>query len=88
MPMGGKLGGDEIATIAAWINSLSPHETLPEAGKHSAAIREPGSPVTDQDRQFWSFVKPFARQFHKPKRKTGGAMKLMPSSCKHSNGRD
>ena len=58
MPMGGKLGGDEIAAIAAWINGLSPHETLPEAGKHSAAIREPGSPVTDQDRQFWSFVKP------------------------------
>ena len=58
MPMGGKLGGDEITAIAAWINSLSPHETLPEAGKHSAAIREPGSPVTDQDRQFWSFVKP------------------------------
>ena len=58
MPMGGKLGGDEIAAIAAWINSLSPHETLPEAGKHSAAIREPGSPVTEQDRQFWSFVKP------------------------------
>jgi hypothetical protein len=58
MPMGGKLGGDEIAAIAAWINSLSPHETLPEVGKHSAAIREPGSPVTERDRQFWSFVKP------------------------------
>ena len=58
MPMGGKLGGDEIEAIAAWINSLSPHETLPETGKHSAAIREPGSPVTEQDRQFWSFVKP------------------------------
>jgi Protein of unknown function (DUF1553)/Protein of unknown function (DUF1549)/Planctomycete cytochrome C len=58
MPMGGKLGGDEIAAIAAWINSLSPHERLPEVGKHSAAIREPGSPVTEQDRQFWSFVKP------------------------------
>ena len=58
MPMGGKLGGDEIEAIAAWINSLSPHERLPEAGKHSAAIREPGSPVTEQDRQFWSFVKP------------------------------
>ena len=58
MPMGGKLGGDEIAAIAGWINSLSPHEILPEAGKHSAVIREPGSPVTEQDRQFWSFVKP------------------------------
>ncbi|HEU0005978.1 MAG TPA: DUF1553 domain-containing protein [Terriglobia bacterium] len=58
MPMGGKLGGDEVAAIAAWINSLSPHEALPETGKHSAPIREPGSPVTEQDRQFWSFVKP------------------------------
>jgi uncharacterized protein DUF1553/uncharacterized protein DUF1549/cytochrome c len=58
MPMGGKLGGDEIAAIAAWINNLAPREILPEAGKHSAAIREPGSPVTQQDRQFWSFVKP------------------------------
>ena len=58
MPMGGKLGGEEIATIAAWISSLSPHEALPETGKHSALIREPGSPVTEQDRQFWSFVKP------------------------------
>jgi mono/diheme cytochrome c family protein len=58
MPMGGKLGENEIAAIAAWINSLAPNETLPEAGKHSTAIREPGSPVTEQDRQFWSFVKP------------------------------
>jgi len=58
MPMGGKLGGDEVAAVAAWINGLAPHETLPQAGKHAASIREPGNPVTEQDRQFWSFVKP------------------------------
>ena len=58
MPMGGKLGRDEVSAVAAWINGLSPHEALPETGKHSASIREPGSPVTEQDRQFWSFLKP------------------------------
>jgi len=58
MPMGGKLGRDEVAAIAAWINGLSPHEALPETAKHSAPVREPGSPITDQDRQFWSFLKP------------------------------
>ena len=72
MPMGGKLGGDEVAAVAAWINGLSPHEALPEAGKHSAPIREPGSPVTDQDRQFWSFLKPLRPAIPKTKSKNWG----------------
>jgi len=57
MPMGGKLGENEITTIATWINSLSPLERLPESVKHSS-VREPGSQVTGQDRRFWSFVRP------------------------------
>ncbi len=72
MPMGGKLGGDEVAAVAAWINGLSPHEALPEAGKHSAPIREPGSPVTDQDRQFWSFLKPLRPAIPQTKTKNWG----------------
>jgi len=72
MPMGGKLGGDEVAAIAAWINSLSPHEALRETGNHSAPIREPGSPVTEQDSQFWSFVKPVRPAVPESKSKNWG----------------
>ncbi len=72
MPMGGKLGGDEVAVIAAWINSLSPHEAALETGRHSALTREPGSPVTEQDRQFWSFVKPVRPAVPESKAKNWG----------------
>lgn len=58
MPMGGKLGGDEIASIAAWINGLSSVNATAEADNHATPTREPDRPVTQKDRQFWSFVKP------------------------------
>jgi mono/diheme cytochrome c family protein len=72
MPMGGKLGGEEVAAIAAWINSLSPHEVVLETGKHSVPIREPDSPVTEQDRQFWSFVKPVRPSIPRTKTRNWG----------------
>jgi mono/diheme cytochrome c family protein len=72
MPMGGKLGESEIAAIAAWIDRLAPDEALPGAGKHSAPIREPGSPVTERDRQFWSFVKPVRPAVPESKSKNWG----------------
>lgn len=59
MPMGGeKLAPDHIQAVADWINSLSPDEALPEGDKPLARLRPAGTQVTEQDRRFWSFVKP------------------------------
>ncbi len=56
MPLGmDKLGDQDIAVIAQWINRISTKvvetvETIP--------VRQPGYAVTEKDRRFWSFVKP------------------------------
>jgi mono/diheme cytochrome c family protein len=57
MPLGvGKLGDDEIAVIAQWINSVSASKAVTAA--ETIPVRQPGYSVTDKDRQFWSFIKP------------------------------
>ncbi len=56
MPMGmDKLSDADIAVIAAWISKLTPQATTAIA--ESTPIRAQGSPITDKDKQFWSFQK-------------------------------
>jgi mono/diheme cytochrome c family protein len=58
MPMGlAKLAEAEIDLIAQWIRSLTSSALLP-ASEAATPVRSPGSPITEQDRQFWSFRKP------------------------------
>ncbi|QQS47954.1 MAG: DUF1549 domain-containing protein [Acidobacteriota bacterium] len=56
MPMGmDKLGEADIAAVKQWIEALP---KVPMAAEETAPVRQPGYAVTDDDRQFWSFVKP------------------------------
>ncbi len=56
MPMGGKISDAEIAIVAEWIKELRP-STQAVSGD-GLPVRKPGYKITDQDRQWWSFVKP------------------------------
>ncbi len=57
MPLGAdKLSDAEIAVIADWINQLSLPPTTTTAAE-STPIRAPGTPITEKDKQFWSFQK-------------------------------
>ena len=57
MPMGfSKLSGSEVETIATWITGVTRTST-DSAAMEAAPVRAPGLPVTDKDRQFWSFQK-------------------------------
>jgi hypothetical protein len=57
MPMGmARLPDSDTAEIARWIESLP--KDLAAASAATVPVRQPGSPITDIDRQFWSFLKP------------------------------
>jgi mono/diheme cytochrome c family protein len=56
MPLGmDKLPEAEIAIIADWINQLAPSPAA--STTEGTAIRPQGTPITDKDKQFWSFRK-------------------------------
>ena len=62
MPMGlGKLTEIEIDTIAKWITGVT-RTTTDASVVEAAPVRAPGLPVTDKDRQFWSFRNPVRPQ--------------------------
>ena len=62
MPMGlGKLSDVEIDTIAKWITGVT-RLTTDSSVVEGAPVRAPGMPVTDKDRQFWSFRNPVRPQ--------------------------
>jgi hypothetical protein len=57
MPMGmARLPDSDTAEIARWIESLP--RDLEIAAEATVPVRQPGSPITDADRQFWSFQRP------------------------------
>jgi Protein of unknown function (DUF1553)/Protein of unknown function (DUF1549)/Planctomycete cytochrome C len=57
MPMGmARLPDSDTAEIARWIESLP--RDLAAASEATMPVRQPGSPITDTDRQFWSFQSP------------------------------
>ncbi len=57
MPLGGdKLPEAQIAIISRWIESLQPRTVASAEG--GAPVRAQGTPITEKDRQFWSFQKP------------------------------
>jgi len=56
MPMGmARLPDSDIAEVARWIEILPKDAPASEA---TVSVRRPGSPITDTDRQFWSFQRP------------------------------
>jgi cytochrome c553 len=56
MPMGmDKLADADIAVIAEWIRKLTPQPT--SATAEATPIRAQGAPITEKDKQFWSFQK-------------------------------
>ncbi|HZN10574.1 MAG TPA: DUF1549 domain-containing protein, partial [Blastocatellia bacterium] len=58
MPLGGdKLKESDLAAIARWIESL-PKDAVKPAAEAATPLRAHGTPITDKDRQFWSFQKP------------------------------
>ena len=57
MPMGmARLPDSDTAEIARWIESLP--RDLAAASETTMPVRQPGSPITGTDRQFWSFQRP------------------------------
>src|SRR4030095_5154616 len=57
MPMGmARLPDADTAEIARWIESLP--RDLAAASETTMPVRQPGSPITGADRQFWSFQRP------------------------------
>jgi mono/diheme cytochrome c family protein len=57
MPMAlGKLSDAEIAEIARWIEGIPKEAAI--ASSEAIPVRQPGTPITEKDRQFWSFQKP------------------------------
>ena len=58
MPMGmDKLSETDAVVIRQWIEAL-PAVGMTVAAETTTPVRQPGYSVTDQDRSFWSFVKP------------------------------
>ncbi len=58
MPLGGeKLPDAQIAIISRWIEGLK-GTVIPSAADAGAPVRAQGTPVTEEDRKFWSFQKP------------------------------
>jgi cytochrome c553 len=56
MPMGmDKLSDDDIAAIGKWIAGLSASTVV---AVETTPTRAQGAPITEQDRRFWSFIKP------------------------------
>src|ERR1044072_3380031 len=56
MPLGlDKLSEADIALIAEWINQLA--QQPPVTAAEATPIRPPGVPITEKDKQFWSFQK-------------------------------
>lgn len=60
MPMGmDKLSESDAGVIRQWIEAL-PALGMTVAVEMTTPVRQPGYSITDQDRSFWSFVKPVA----------------------------
>ncbi len=58
MPMGmDKLSETDAVVIRQWIEAL-PAVGMTVAAETTTPVRQPGYSITDQDRSFWSFVKP------------------------------
>ncbi|MBX3277333.1 MAG: DUF1553 domain-containing protein [Acidobacteria bacterium] len=58
MPLGGdKLADAAIASIARWIERLSP-AVVAAPVEPATPVRAPGYKITDADRAFWSFIPP------------------------------
>jgi cytochrome c553 len=58
MPLGGdKLPDAQIAAISKWIEIAAPTRAL-AANDSTTPVRAQGTPITEKDRQFWSFRKP------------------------------
>jgi hypothetical protein len=58
MPLGGdKIPDAHVAIISRWIESVLPRSTV-ASSDGGAPVRAQGTPITEKDRQFWSFQKP------------------------------
>ncbi|MEW6127761.1 MAG: DUF1553 domain-containing protein [Acidobacteriota bacterium] len=56
MPLGmDKLADSDIATIAEWIRGINVKSA--PAAIETTPVRAPGAPITEKDKQFWSFQK-------------------------------
>ncbi|MBK9315264.1 MAG: DUF1549 domain-containing protein [Acidobacteria bacterium] len=65
MPMGmDKLSETDAVVIRKWIEAL-PAVGMTIAAETTTPVRQPGHSITDQDRSFWSFVKPVTQAIPK-----------------------